>query len=289
MSSHVFDLITGSALSTPQAIALQDGKKSLTYQDLQSQVLLTANLLLAHRLLRAERVGVYLEKRIETVIALFGAAAAGGAFVPVNPLLKPEQVGHILIDCNVRILVTSPERLELLRPTLSACADLHTLIIVGETLPPPVDGLEMVLWRECEHAPARAPFRVIDADMAALLYTSGSTGRPKGVVLSHRNILAGAASVSQYLENTADDRILSVLPLSFDYGLNQLTTAFRVGRMRSADELLVAARCDPRGGARKNHRPGRRAALVGATRATGMAGRCFGTFALHHQFRRAYA
>jgi acyl-CoA ligase (AMP-forming) (exosortase A-associated) len=65
--------------------------------------------------------------------------------------------------------------------------------------------------------------------MAAILYTSGSTGKPKGVVLSHRNMVAGAKSVAEYLKNTPDDRILSVLPLSFDYGLSQLTTAFHVG------------------------------------------------------------
>ena len=65
--------------------------------------------------------------------------------------------------------------------------------------------------------------------MAAILYTSGSTGKPKGVVLSHRNLIAGAKSVAEYLENTPKDRILSVLPLSFDYGLSQLTTAFYVG------------------------------------------------------------
>ena len=65
--------------------------------------------------------------------------------------------------------------------------------------------------------------------MAAILYTSGSTGKPKGVVLSHRNMVAGAHSVAQYLENTADDRLLCVLPLSFDYGFSQLTTAFSVG------------------------------------------------------------
>ena len=65
--------------------------------------------------------------------------------------------------------------------------------------------------------------------MAAILYTSGSTGQPKGVVLSHRNLIAGAQSVAEYLENTAADRILAVLPFSFDYGLSQLTTAFSVG------------------------------------------------------------
>ena len=71
--------------------------------------------------------------------------------------------------------------------------------------------------------------QIIDSDMAAILYTSGSTGKPKGVVLSHRNIVAGAKSVAQYLENSPEDRILSVLPLSFDYGFNQITTAFHTG------------------------------------------------------------
>jgi acyl-CoA ligase (AMP-forming) (exosortase A-associated) len=74
-----------------------------------------------------------------------------------------------------------------------------------------------------------APHRRIDTDMAAILYTSGSTGNPKGVVLSHRNMVAGARSVASYLGNTPDDRILAVLPLSFDAGLSQLTTAFSVG------------------------------------------------------------
>jgi acyl-CoA ligase (AMP-forming) (exosortase A-associated) len=70
---------------------------------------------------------------------------------------------------------------------------------------------------------------VIDQDMVAILYTSGSTGLPKGVVLSHRNVVAGARSVSRYLENTPEDRILAVLPLSFDAGMSQVTTAFNVG------------------------------------------------------------
>jgi acyl-CoA synthetase (AMP-forming)/AMP-acid ligase II len=73
------------------------------------------------------------------------------------------------------------------------------------------------------------PHRIIDIDMVSILYTSGSTGRPKGVVLSHRNMVTGAHSVAQYLENTPSDRLLAVLPFSFDYGFSQLSTAFSVG------------------------------------------------------------
>ena len=229
MTALVFELIDQSSRIFPDRVALRDGGKELSFAALQTAVGEAANLYLAHGLGKSERVAVYLEKRMDTVVALFGAAAAGGVFVPVNPLLKPEQVGHILADCNVRILVTSPERLELLRSVLPACRDLKSIVLIGEKAVDPLEGISFIPWADRQGTRPMPRHRVIDQDMAAILYTSGSTGRPKGVVLSHRNLVAGAESVSQYLENTPDDRILSVLPLSFDYGLSQLTTAFRVG------------------------------------------------------------
>jgi acyl-CoA ligase (AMP-forming) (exosortase A-associated) len=176
---------------------------------------------------RGERVAVYLDKRFETVITSFGAPAAGAVFVPINPLLKPEQVGYILRDCNVRVLVTSAERLQPLAETLRDCPDLRHLVVTGpETAQ---QALPTHAWSNLLEAPAHAGHRVIDTDMTAILYTSGSTGRPKGVVLSHRNMVAGAKSVASYLENQAPDSLLAVLPLSFDAGFSQLTTAFHTG------------------------------------------------------------
>ena len=78
-----------------------------------------------------DRVAVYLDKRIETVTALFGVSAGGGVFVPVNPLLRPRQVGYILQDCDVRVLVTSPERLALLREELEQCKSVEHVVLVG--------------------------------------------------------------------------------------------------------------------------------------------------------------
>jgi acyl-CoA ligase (AMP-forming) (exosortase A-associated) len=147
----------------------------------------------------------------------------------VNPLLKPDQVAYILRDCNVHILVTTAERLEILAPVLGECADLKAVLAVGARSR--TSGAQPVFaWDEAlAGGDAAKPHRVIDADMAAILYTSGSTGKPKGVVLSHRNMVAGAVSVAQYLENRPEDRILAALPLSFDAGFSQLTTAFRAG------------------------------------------------------------
>jgi acyl-CoA ligase (AMP-forming) (exosortase A-associated) len=231
MSDLLHEFIFASARRTPAAEALVYGERRLDYAGLAHAVQMAADGLLALGLQRGERVAVYLEKNVENVAAMFGAAAAGGVFVPVNPLLKPEQVGYILADCNVRVLVTSADRLKLLAATLPQCPDLHTVIATGhaENLPA-IPGLNVIAWAAATVGVASSlPHRCIDTDMAAILYTSGSTGRPKGVVLSHRNMVAGANSVASYLENTPQDRILAVLPLSFDYGLSQLTTAFKVG------------------------------------------------------------
>ena len=237
MAELLHELIFDSALRAPQSDALSYRGQCLDYSGLAGKVESAAGALLALGLSRGERVAVYLEKRIETVSALFGAARAGGVFVPINPILKAEQVAYIMQDCNVRILVTSYDRLGLLAPVLKDCRDLHTVLAVGEGALS-LHGIEIVSWND-EIRSSASPHRVIDTDMAAILYTSGSTGRPKGVVLSHRNMMTGAKSVSQYLENTARDRILSVLPLSFDYGLSQLTTAFLVGATAVLMNYLV--------------------------------------------------
>ena len=129
-----------------------------------------------------------------------------------------------------RSLVTSPERLALLRETLPACRDLRHIVILDSAAPlPTIDGLNPCRWRDLLAAPSMPGHRVIDTDVVSILYTSGSTGKPKGVVLSHRNMVAGAKSVASYLENRADDTLLAALPLSFDAGFSQLTTAFHVG------------------------------------------------------------
>jgi len=227
------DLIYQSAYRMPQRQALAYDGDVLTYDMLAGQVKVAADAWLGAGLARGERVAVYLEKREEAVVAMFGAAAAGLVFVPVNPVLKTAQVVHILRDCNVRLLVTSPERLATLAMDgeLAKCPDLHTVVLAGPLAGlGPVEGMRLLGWQAAmQGSRPRAPHAVIDADMAAILYTSGSTGRPKGVVLSHRNLVAGALSVSAYLHNVPEDRILCVLPLSFDYGLSQLTTAFAVG------------------------------------------------------------
>ena len=222
------ELVSFAVEQNAGAPALTYGKHTLSYGELQNAVNGFASGLLSLGLQRGERVAIYLEKRFETVIASFGAPAAGGVFVPLNPLLKAGQVAYILRDCNVRVLVTSPERLALLQETLPACHDLRHVVVVDSTATP-IEAFNTCRWSDVLEQPAAAGHRVIDTDMVSILYTSGSTGKPKGVILSHRNMVAGAKSVASYLGNAADDTLLAALPLSFDAGFSQLTTAFHAG------------------------------------------------------------
>lgn len=229
-STLLHDLISRSAERLSANPALTSGKSTLNYGQLQEATTRFSNGLLALGLQRGERVAIYLDKRFETVIASFGAPAAGGVFVPLNPLLKAEQVGYILRDCNVRVLVTSPERLALLQDTLPDCHDLrHVVVVDAAQLPANIGTLNIHRWADLLEQPTKQGHRLIDTDVLGILYTSGSTGKPKGVVLSHRNMVAGAKSVASYLENRSEDTLLAALPLSFDAGFSQLTTAFHVG------------------------------------------------------------
>lgn len=243
MTQLLHELPLASATRFPSDTALGFKNEELTYAALATAIDSFAAGLLGMGLQRHERVAVYLPKQFETVVTMFGAARAGCVFVPVNPLLKAPQVAHILRDCAVRVLVTSPDRLAALTDALGECHDLRHLLLVGKPSPPGLTlpaGLGAAAWTDFLGAGHPARFhRVIDMDMAAILYTSGSTGRPKGVVLSHRNMVTGASSVAQYLENRRDDRLLAVLPFSFDYGFSQLSTAFSVGaRVVLMDYLL---------------------------------------------------
>jgi acyl-CoA ligase (AMP-forming) (exosortase A-associated) len=226
MLTRVDDVVRCGDPERP-AVTYQD--ETLSYGELARRVGRAASGLRRLGLRRGERVVVYLEKRLETVVAMLAVSAAGGVFVPVNPLFKPQQVGYVAADCGAVAVVTTVERHRLIGARLQEVESLRDLILIGDR-PQVSEPRPVTTWsRLCASEEVPATEGVIDADVAAILYTSGSTGSPKGVVLSHRNLLAGARSVAQYLGHTRDDVVLAVLPLSFDTGFSQLTTSFIAG------------------------------------------------------------
>ncbi|WP_374593251.1 acyl-CoA ligase (AMP-forming), exosortase A system-associated [Sphingosinicella sp.] len=192
--------------------ALIEGAHTTTYAELEALVSRMASGLAAIGVRPGDRVAVWLSKTTGNIAALLGAMRAGAVAIPVNPVLKAPQVEHIIADSGATVLLTNNARAETLRNTPRTCRVLRAEKDWG------------ALMTGAPVAVDRAP-----DDLAAILYTSGSTGRPKGVMLSHANLVLGATSVSEYLGISAEERILCVLPLAFDYGLNQVLTALKQG------------------------------------------------------------
>ena len=202
----------------PDADALAMRSGCLSYKMLNHRVGLLAAWLQGQGTVKGDRVATWLAKTELACLMPLAAARAGLVHVPVNPLLKRAQVAHIGEDSGARLLISNAGRLKTLEDAdiNSDCALFEEKAVLS--------ALESIA------APLPPSAATTDTDdLAAILYTSGSTGRPKGVMLSHANMTLGALSVTQYLKLSADDRTICVLPLSFDYGQNQLFSTWAAG------------------------------------------------------------
>ena len=207
------DHLTLCGASDDEALVLRG--ESLTYNTLNQGVGQLAQWLLENGMAQGDRVASWAAKGKLTCLMPLAAARAGLIHVPINPLLKHSQTSHILTDSGARMLVGNKGRLASLE--------------VGDVAADCAVHDEGKIWDDVAHCnPMETSNRNPD-ELCAILYTSGSTGRPKGVMLSHTNLWLGAVSVAHYLKMASDDRTLAVLPLSFDYGQNQLLSTWVSG------------------------------------------------------------
>ena len=216
------------------ALILRAG--TLTFEDLRNRVGRLASWLLT-KAAKGDRVASWAAKSEATCLLPLACARAGLVHVPINPLLKRMQAAHILADSGSVLLIGTGSRLAAFEED-----DLpaRCVTLAEEDLPGAIADAEPL--GPSDHDPD---------ELAAILYTSGSTGKPKGVMLSHANMWLGAVSVANYLAMASDDVTLAVLPLSFDYGQNQLlSTWYAGGAVAPLDYLLprdVAKACAKHG------------------------------------------
>ena len=218
------DLLAHNLAVRPDKTAVIDGDRNISYEELSSEVDAMATWLVSNNVRRGDRVGIHLRKSIEEVVATFAVARVGAVFVNINVQWKLPQIEYVVNDCQIKTLITDSRPAKLLIES-EVFPRLDGVVVKGKA---PANSM-FTSWSDAVAKTSRIDLPVINTELAALLYTSGSTGRPKGVMLSHLNLLEGARSVATYLKNTPSDRVLSVLPFSFDYGLSQLTTMFLVG------------------------------------------------------------
>jgi len=222
----VHDSLSRMATLRPKAEALVFDGEHFSYADIDSRSEGLAKSLVERGVKHGERVVIFMDNSLAAVVAIYGALKAGAVVVPINPLTKADKLAFIMRNAEASVLISDGN----LRGAYAFALQAYQpkLTILNEASVADEDLLYLPFAEAWAVAPGPR-VAVIDQDLAAIIYTSGSTGEPKGVMLTHLNMISAARSVSEYLELQSHDRILSCLPLAFDYGLYQIIMAFMVG------------------------------------------------------------
>ncbi|MDQ3808841.1 MAG: AMP-binding protein, partial [Chloroflexota bacterium] len=199
-------LLWDAADASGARAAVIERERTTDYASLRARAAAIAASLRAGGVEPGERIGILLDRGADAIAAFFGVVAAGGVAINVNESLRPRQIENVLAHASAKVLLTSSELLS--------------------RQPRPIEARTTVLdIAMLAQAAEFVPVARLGADLAQISYTSGSTGQPKGVTLTHGNLWAVMHAVTTYLDLTSTDRIASLLPFSFVYGLNQVLCA----------------------------------------------------------------
>jgi amino acid adenylation domain-containing protein len=226
----VHDFLSAGAAQHPDAIAIVEPSRQITYAALDAQANRVAHLLLGRGLERGDRVILALDNSIEFVAAYLGTMKAGAVAVPLPPGARSDRLAAAIADCEPRACVVDVPTIRDAGQAAALAAVPHRFLHAPPRGPrPPGETFPLLDAALAACSPAPPPAVGSGDDLAAIIYTSGSTGEPRGVMLRHGNLTANAASIVAYLELTAADRVMCVLPLYYVYGLSLLHTHLLVG------------------------------------------------------------
>jgi long-chain acyl-CoA synthetase len=225
-------LLQEAADRAPDAPALLEPTRSVTYGELNRLVNRVAQALRARGVSRGDRVVVAGENSVEFVGAYFGAMRAGAVAVPLPGGQRNDRLGKAIADCRPAACIVDAATAadDASGPALAEVGSVFVHRAPWKRGTPELRRRDLELSEVLAHAPDTPPaVRTIELDLAAIIYTSGSTGEPRGVMLTHRNIVSNTGSIVQYLRLTAQDRVMCVLPFYYVYGLSLLHTHVSVG------------------------------------------------------------
>ena len=217
-----------SAQEFPDKDAVVDAHTRLSYSGLATEALRFARLLQDGGLRRGDRVVLFLDNSAICATTIFGVLLAGGVSCVVNTQTKADKLAFILNNSEASALVTEGRTADVAASAMAVVPSVAQAYAIGR------EGDARRFFVDLAEATASVPpdprdLGTIPLDLAALVYTSGTTGQPKGVMMTHGSLLFSIASIAEYLPLDTDDRILSVLPLAFTYGLSQLLLTARLG------------------------------------------------------------
>jgi amino acid adenylation domain-containing protein len=241
MSGSIHDLLAAAARRHGDAIAVSDRDRELTYAELDDRSGRLASAMLESGVAPGDRVGLLLEKSLESMIAIYAILKAGAAYVPLDDQAPVRRLAHIARDAGINCLVSSQARAAACLRLIEHGVALQTVIGADEPEPdagagaradgpaggsgPAAAGVRWLAWNEIESLPRFPPAAVDPDTLAYILYTSGSTGEPKGVMLSHANGLAFVEWAAREVGVGPDDRLSSHAPFHFDLSTFDLFAA----------------------------------------------------------------
>jgi acyl-CoA synthetase (AMP-forming)/AMP-acid ligase II len=240
MAQLAHELVDAGAAWAPSATALRHGAERISYAGLAGAIAAFGAALHTLGVTGGERVAVRMPASTPAVAALLGASCAGCAFVPLDPLQDAAAGTALLRDCGARVLVVDAAGLDLLGSRLGDCPALRAVVVHGgagaRRLPVPVFGWDGFL----ASAAQAVQVHCAGSPLGALVYSPGAgSDAPRALALSHRNLVAGAASTARCFGIKPGDRVLAALPLHGDYGLNLLLAALAVGATVVLDSVLA--------------------------------------------------
>jgi amino acid adenylation domain-containing protein len=232
MADLLQNLLTVSARRYPDKDALVYLDKKITYRDLDLLSNKLAATLLEKGAKRGDRIGVYINKSIPSIISILAVLKAGGIYIPLDTNAPLPRLAYIMENAGMKHLLTSTKKLDTLKKMALEKIPLEAVILTDDLAGVNADlPVRVIPWNEIsDRTEAILPNNgSIETDLAYILFTSGSTGVPKGVMISHRSSLTFINWSCQEFQILPEDRVSSHAPLYFDLSIFDIFTSLKAG------------------------------------------------------------
>ncbi len=231
MSYLLHQLLSESATRYPDKIAVVFKDQTLTYAQLELETNQLANLLIKSGVGKGDRVSIYLDKSLFSIISVYGILKAGATYVPIDPLAPVKYIDYIISKCRIKSLITFKEKVKNIEKAFPEGCPLGNIIIMNGSLDRKLDSTQLINWGEAKKSVSSTSPNIgcIEGNLAYILFTSGSTGNPKGVMISHRNSLTYVDSTHDFFEIRDNDILSNHPPLHFDMSVFDIFCAAKAG------------------------------------------------------------